>query len=262
MMASRGCQWNRCTFCSDILSVSGRTFRTRTVDSVIHEMREQARRHSTTNFLFLDLKLNSNPNLLRGIVENVQRNVRGAQWIGTVHVDGRSDNGLSRGELRAAVAAGMRRVSFGLESGSQKMLNAMDKGCTVERNSEFIRTAHEAGLSVRATMFKGYPGETAEDIELTAQFLERHADYIGRIRFNDFSILPGTPVERAVRADPALAAGFDIINADHRNARVRYRNRATGGRAYRRAKGRVIRIVHDINRRRLRSSAREFDGLM
>jgi radical SAM superfamily enzyme YgiQ (UPF0313 family) len=151
------------------------------VDSVIHEMREQARRHSTTNFLFLDLKLNSNPNLLRGIVENVQRNVRGAQWIGTVHVDGRSDNGLSRGELRAAVAAGMRRVSFGLESGSQKMLDAMDKGCTVERNSEFIRTAHEAGLSVRATMFKGYPGETAEDIELTAQFLEKHADYIGRI---------------------------------------------------------------------------------
>jgi radical SAM superfamily enzyme YgiQ (UPF0313 family) len=262
MMASRGCQWSRCNFCSDILSVSGRTFRNRSVESVMHEMREQARRHATTNFLFLDLKLNSNPHLLRGIVENVQRNVRGAQWIGTVHVDGRQDNGLSRSELRAAVTAGMRRVSFGLESGSQKMLDAMDKGCTVEGNSEFIRNAHEAGLSVRATMFKGYPGETAADVEMTADFLERHAAFIDRIRFNDFSILPGTPVEQAVSLDPARYPNFEVVRQDHRNARVYYRNRETGGHAYRKAKARVIRIVHEINRRKLRSSAREFDGLM
>ncbi len=167
LMASRGCQWDRCTFCSDIISVSGRTFRTRSAESVMHEVREQAKRHATGNFLFLDLKLNSNPALLRGIVENMQRSVPGAQWIGTVHVDTRKDNGLSRGELREAVRAGMRRVSFGLETGSQRLLDAMDKGSTVEGNAEFLRDAHDAGLSVRCTMFKGYPGETSEDLEAT-----------------------------------------------------------------------------------------------
>ena len=83
-MASRGCQWNKCLFCSDIVSASGRTFRTRSAENVLVEMREQSQRHDTRNFLFLDLKLNSNPNLMRGISEELQRYVPGAEWIGTV----------------------------------------------------------------------------------------------------------------------------------------------------------------------------------
>ncbi len=262
IMASRGCQWNRCTFCSDIVSVNGRTFRSRTVESVMHEMREQARRHQTQNFLFLDLKLNSNPHLFRGIIENVQRNVRGAQWIGTVHVDQRVDNGLSRSELKAAVAAGMRRVSFGLESGSQALLDAMDKGCTVEGNSEFIRNAHEVGLSVRCTMFKGYPGETAEDLEKTADFLETHSRYIDRIRFNDFSIIAGTKIYEELRDDPTRYPQIEAFRLSGKTARLFFSNRETTGTAYRRAKHRVLQAVYEINRREIRSSARAFDGLM
>lgn len=262
VMAGRGCQWNRCNFCSDIVSVSGRTYRGRSVESVLNEIREQARRHQTTNFLFLDLKLNSNPAFFRGLIDGVQRSVRGAQWIGTVHVDRRANNGLSRNDLRAAVAAGMRRVSFGLESGSQRMLDLMDKGCTVEANSEFIREAHDAGLSVRATMFKGYPGDTADDLIKTADFLRRHQPYIDRVRFNDFSILTGTPIYDRVAADPAAFPGIKMQRFDHRNARALYVNTDTGHPDYRRAKAEVARAVHAINRRKLRSSAQAFDGLM
>jgi len=262
MMAGRGCQWDRCTFCSDVSSVSGRTFRNRSLEHVMHEMREQSRRHQTGNFLFLDLKLNSNPNLLRGIVENVQRNVRGAQWIGTVHVDQRRDNGLSRGELRAAVSAGMRRVSFGLESGSQRMLDAMDKGCTVEGNAEFIRNAYEAGLSVRCTMFSGYPGETGRDLELTADFLEAHGRYIDRIRFNAFSIQEGTRIHERLRQDPDAYPAISLGRADARYGRSRYLNRDERSPAFRRARRRVLKAVYAINRRKIRSSARAFDGLM
>jgi radical SAM superfamily enzyme YgiQ (UPF0313 family) len=262
IMAARGCQWNRCNFCSDIVSVSGRTFRSRSVDHVLHEMREQARRHGTNNFLFLDLKLNSNPGLFRGIVENVQRNVPGAQWIGTVHVDRRRDNGLSRSELKAAVAAGMRRVSFGLETGSQRLLDAMDKGCTVEGNSEFIRNAHDVGLSVRCTMMKGFPGERAEDLERTADFLEAHLPYLDRVRFNDFSLPAGTPIADAVRESPEQYANFKMVRLNARQARVGYINTDGRDARYRKAKARTLRAVYAINRRKLRSSARNFDGLM
>lgn len=262
IMASRGCQWNRCNFCSDIVSVSGRSLRTRSVDNVLHEMREQARRHATTNFLFLDLKLNSSPTLFRGLIENIPRNVPGAQWIGTVHVDQRRDNGLSRADLRAAVAAGMRRVSFGLESGSQRLLDAMDKGCTVEGNAAFIRHAHEAGLSVRCTMMKGFPGETAEDLDLTANFLERHLPHIDRVRFNDFSLPAGTPIYEAVNAASPAYPNMRMLRPDARQARGRYLNTEGRSAAYRRAKLRVLRAVYAINRRKIRSSARIFDGLM
>ncbi len=74
-------------------------------------MQEQARRHETTNFLFLDLKLNSWPEMLRGIGRNIDRYVRGAEWLGTVHVDQRPDNGLSRKDLDAAVEIDGQRGS-------------------------------------------------------------------------------------------------------------------------------------------------------
>ncbi|WP_395670275.1 B12-binding domain-containing radical SAM protein [Phenylobacterium sp.] len=262
LMAGRGCQWDRCTFCSDISSVSGRTFRNRSVDDVMYEMREQSRRHQTQNFMFLDLKLNSNPNLMRGIAENVQRNVPGAQWIGTVHVDQRADNGLSQRDLQAAVKSGMRRVSFGLESGSQRMLDLFDKGCTVERNAEFIRTAHDAGLSIRCTMFSGYPGETAHDLDLTSEFLSRHGPFIDRVRFNAFSLHQGTIIYDRLHRD---STDFPEIKLGDPNARFGRRGFVNEGErplSYRRARTRVLNAVYAINSREIRSSAREFDGLM
>jgi len=220
MMSGRGCQWDKCRFCSDVVSVNGRTFRTRSVENVLHEMQEQSRRHDTTSFVFLDLKLNSYPEMIRGIAKGIQDLVQGAEWIGTVHVDLRKDNGLSREDLDLAVSGGMRRVSFGLESGSQRMLDLMQKGCSVERNAQFIRDAHAAGLSVRCTMIKGYPGETAADMQHTADFLEEHGDYIDRVRFNEFSLIDGTPIFEAMKNKNG--APMEFIEIDSKRARVQY----------------------------------------
>lgn len=261
LMTGRGCQWDKCAFCSDVVSVSGRTFRTRSVENVLLEIQEQARRHETTNFVFLDLKLNSYPDMIRGLAAEIQRYVQGAEWVGTVHVDLRKDNGLSRQDLTAAVAGGMRRVSFGLESGSQRMLDLMNKGCDVERNSQFIEDAHAAGLSIRCTMFKGFPGETAADMEATAAFLEKHTHHLDRVRFNDFSLHEDTPIYKATLAHQG-ATPLEVTRIVARNAKVEYRNHETGSRGYRRAKARALQAVYEINRRQIRSTARQFDGLM
>jgi radical SAM superfamily enzyme YgiQ (UPF0313 family) len=260
-MTGRGCQWAKCRFCSDVVSVSGRSYRTRSLGSVLQEMIEQSRRHGTDNFLFLDLKLNSNPAMFRGLAEQAQHAVPGAQWIGTVHVDNRRDNGLSRRDLKAAALGGMRRVSFGLESGSQRLLDLMDKGGSVEANSDFIRHAHEAGISVRCTMFQGYPGEEPSDLVKTAEFLEQHSAYIDRIRFNDFSVIEGTPIWTDI-VEQANVAGFNVIELQSRHAKARYRNAQTGSADYRQAKARVLAAVYAINKRHVRRGAQMFDGLM
>lgn len=267
LMTGRGCQWNRCRFCSDIVSVSGRSFRTRSVSHVLAEMQEQSRRHGLKSFVFLDLKLNSYPDMMRGIASKVQQYVPGAEWVGTVHVDERDDNGLSRADLKSAVAGGMRRISFGLESGSQRMLDLIDKGCTVERNAAFLRNAHEAGLSVRCTMFKGYPGETARDMELTASFLEQNAKFIDRIRFNEFSLIEDTPIykEMTGQSNKHASSGSDeieIVALHHNRAKAQYINHGTTSRDYRKAKAKALDTVYRINRKAIRSAARQFDGLM
>lgn len=261
LMTGRGCQWDKCLFCSDVISVSGRTFRTRSVENVLLEMQEQSRRHDTRNFLFLDLKLNSYPPMMRGIASGIQDLVPGAEWIGTVHVDLRKDNGLSREDLELAVGSGMRRVSFGLETGSQRMLDLMQKGSSVEANSEFVRHAHDVDLSVRCTMFQGFPGETAADMEATAEFLEKHSTFLDRVRFNDFTLLLDTPIYKAVKNDEESAPAKLRDNVIHRVAGG-YQNPEGSSLSYRRAKARALRAVFEINRRPLRPAARQFDGLM
>lgn len=262
LMTGRGCQWDRCHFCSDVFTVNGRTFRTRSIENVLLEMQEQARRHATTSFLFHDLKLNSYPDMIRGIASNVQSYVNGAEWIGTVHVDLRKDNGLSRRDLFSAVSGGMRRINFGLESGSQALLDRMDKGTSVARNSEFIRDAYDAGLSVRCSMFKGYPGETADDMEKTGLFLEKHASYLDRIRFSDFSLLADTPIYQIINGKKAEITGFNVTKNIKAKARSNYINNRADQSAYSKALRKVLRIVHGINSRPIRSAARQFDGVM
>ena len=262
IMTGRGCQWGRCVFCSDVVSANGRTFRTRSLENVMMEIREQSRRYATNNFLFLDLKLNSHPALFRGIAERIQIAAPGAQWIGTVHVDTRSDNGLSARDLKNAANAGMRRISFGLETASPRLLDLMDKGTSIEAIEAFVRHASEAGLSVRATMFRGFPGETADDLAITNAFLMRHSSYIDRIRFNDFSVPEETPIWFALRKQDPKYPDTRLTGTDHRSARANYVSGYADSAAYRRAKSRLLATIHAINRRPLRPEAQMFDGLM
>lgn len=262
IMTGRGCQWNKCVFCSDVVIASGRSFRTRSIENVLAEIREQSRRYQTNNFIFLDLKLNSVPDMFRGLAENIQTAAPGAQWIGTVHVDQRKDNGLSPADLKAASRSGMRRINYGLESGSQRLLDLMKKGASVEGNSAFARHAHEAGLSVRCSMFRGFPGETPDDVEQTTSFLQEHMRYIDRINFCDFSVPEETPIWRSLMDGGEEYPGIRVLNRDATKARVDYVNLDARSPAYRKAKARLLGVVHAINRRPLRPEAQMFDRLM
>ena len=261
-MTGRGCGWNVCTFCSDVITSNGRTFRSRPLSAVLDEMREQAQRYQATDFNFLDLKLNSDLSLWRGLIDNFQDCVPGGRWIGTVHVDGKDENGLDYATLQAAKASGLTRISFGLETGSQPLVRRMAKGTRVERNAQFIQDAHRAGLSVRCSMMMGYPGETVDDLRATRDFLHTHQQQLDRIRPARFKAIPGTRFATLYQKRPNRFHGIEVQVWDHRLARAEYSNSTTTARDYRKVKREVLAIIHAINRQPLRDAARQFDGLM
>jgi radical SAM superfamily enzyme YgiQ (UPF0313 family) len=79
---------------------------------------------------------------------------------------------LLRGKTIPALArAGAKIVWVGAESGSQKILDAMDKGTRVEQIYEATRQLHAHGVKVAFFLQFGYPGETREDIELTLKMV-------------------------------------------------------------------------------------------
>ncbi len=95
---------------------------------------------------------------------------------------------------------------------------------------------------------------------LTAECLQRHAPYLDRVRFNEFSLMENTPIYNAMMAQ-ANGRSFKVRRSVHRRALADYFNWEGRDRAYRRAKANAHSAVFEINRRPVRTSARQFDGL-
>lgn len=133
-----------------------------------------------------------------------------------MHVGRELPNGLSDEEVRAASRAGLTRVTFGLESGSQRILDAMDKGTSIETNQEFLRHSSEAGISVRCTVIQGYPGEEAADLDLTARFLEQNTAWLDRVRINRFNALVGSRLSKEYEKDSTNHPGLRDLEWEFR----------------------------------------------
>jgi anaerobic magnesium-protoporphyrin IX monomethyl ester cyclase len=109
----------------------------------------------------------------------------------------RADLLTREGEVDALARAGAQTVWMGAESGSQKILDAMDKGTRVEQIHEAARRVKRAGIRVGFFLQFGYPGERREDIEKTIQLVrDCEPDDIG---ISVSYPMPGTKFYEAVR---------------------------------------------------------------
>ncbi len=262
IITGRGCGWGVCTFCSDVTSTAGRTFRSRSPENVLSELSHQHGRHDARLFVFTDLKLNSNLDVWRTLSREFQNVVPGARWLGAVHVGSRGENGLALDDLSRARAAGMVRLTTGFESGSQRLLDRMAKGVDLDLTSQFLINAYKADISVRMTMITGFPGERAEDVDETTSFLQRHERYIERIPIYRFQIMTGTRFAQRLERKPQRFNGLGEITLDHRHGQIGHEYSETANPRYRSSISNLLRIVHKINRKPLRPSARDFEGVM
>jgi len=109
----------------------------------------------------------------------------------------RPDLLLRASEIEALARAGCHTVWIGAESGSQKILDAMEKGTRIEQIEETTRRLREHGVRVGYFIQLGYPGETFADIRATVRLLRRNLpDELG---ISVAYPLPGTPFYERVR---------------------------------------------------------------
>jgi radical SAM superfamily enzyme YgiQ (UPF0313 family) len=156
----------------------------------------------------------------------------------------------------------MVRLTTGLESGSQRILEKMVKGTDLEVTSRFLFDAREAGISVRTTMIIGYPGEMASDVDQTTEFLKDHSSCLDRINLNRMQIMSGTQFARQVSRKPARFPDVVVNSANHQQAQIHHHFRPTEDPDYRKAISRLLAVVHRINRKPLAEAARDFEGVM
>ena len=172
IITSRGCP-SQCTFCL-ASKMCGRAFRARGPSKVVDELEWLRDTFGAEAFAFYDDTFTFDVKRVIAICDEMKKRKVGLPWDCRTRVDKVSKELLTK--LRST---NCQLIHFGVESGSQQMLNTMRKGTTVEQNARAIKWAKEAGISVAISLVIGYPGETPEMLKQTIDFMYKtKPDYV------------------------------------------------------------------------------------
>jgi anaerobic magnesium-protoporphyrin IX monomethyl ester cyclase len=172
LVSSRGCPY-RCNWCAK--PVFGSTYHFRSAERVAREMRRMKNEFGAEHIWFADDIFALSPQWTRAFSDQVDK--LGAAL--PFKMQSRCDL-MTRDTVGALRRAGCEEVWMGAESGSQKVLDAMDKGTRVGQIYEARENLKRHGIRVGYFLQFGYPGETGADIERTIQMVrETRPDDIG-----------------------------------------------------------------------------------
>jgi radical SAM superfamily enzyme YgiQ (UPF0313 family) len=184
--ASRGCPFH-CRFCDT--STFGAKIRRYSAPKVFEMMQRLYDEYGVRHVMFVD-------DLFLAVREKVEELChlileRGLKmtWTCTARVDT-----VKPGVLELMKRAGCWEISFGLETGSDELLEKMDKLARVEKSEQAVRWTADAGIRTKGLFMLGYPGETRESIALTRDFVRRIPMTI--MNLTKFTPYPGSPVYR------------------------------------------------------------------
>lgn len=180
ILASRGCYWGKCGFCDIAYSFPGK-FRMRDPEKIVQDMNTIFKNDHIKTFKFWDDALPLS--FLMPFSDLLIRQNSPYIWECNLRFD---KVFLNKKIMRKLFKAGCRALSFGLESGSQRILNLMDKGVDINDVPQILRFAKEAGIFTHIYLITGYPGETIDDLNITKQFLYDNQSFIYSIQVSPF----------------------------------------------------------------------------
>lgn len=170
MFTSRGCPY-KCLFCDR--PHLGKNFRARSANSVVDEMKECLEMGIKEIFIYDDTFGIDRQRVLNICSEIIKRNLDIAWDIRT------RVNTVDEEMLKALKKAGCQRIHYGVEAGTQKILNVLRKGITLEMAETAFKLTRKAGIQTLAYFMIGSPTETKEDILKTIKFMKKlNPDYV------------------------------------------------------------------------------------
>ena len=197
MISSRGCPYN-CIYCSS-QSTFGRKHRHHSVKRILEELESLINKHGAKEVYFLDDLFTINKEWVNELCNNIiQRKInQKILWSCNTRT-----NLIDLPTLKNMKKAGCWQIHFGIESGSQRLLNLIKKGTTLQQSRDAIKLCRKAGIQTRAYFMLGLPSETKEESLKTIEFAkEIDPDYA---KFSLTTPYPGTELFDIVKKEGNL----------------------------------------------------------
>ena len=161
---TRGCPY-KCNWCAK--PIYGNRYNSRSPERVAAEMAKMIKEHGVDHFWVCDDIFGLKPGWVQKFRDEVKRLDIQPQY----KIQSRADLLLQEDNIDALVASGLKTAWIGAESGSQKILDAMDKGTKVEQIYEATRLLKTKGVEMCFFLQFGYLSESKEDIDKTIKML-------------------------------------------------------------------------------------------
>ena len=152
---SRGCV-AQCSFCAETYFWR---FRSLTPERVVEEMEYQIHKHNIERFWFVDSLVNGNIKNFEKLVDLIIENDLDIKWNSYARCDGR----MTESFLKKVKNSGCSALSFGVESGSQKVLLDMRKKIEIWEIENNLRDCSKVGIVTHVNWIVGFPTETPID---------------------------------------------------------------------------------------------------
>ncbi|GGL05294.1 hypothetical protein Sme01_63840 [Sphaerisporangium melleum] len=189
---TRGCYWNKCTFCDYGLNSDRPTSpsRERPVEEVVADL-ERITGFSRTVYFAVDAM---SPRYLRLLCDAMKDLPAKVRWAAELRLERTFPKRDMAQRLRDA---GCVAVSFGYESASQRVLDLIDKGVRIAEVPEILRELAKHGIGAQMMGFTGFPGERGDEAARTYDFLIEHEDLWSIAGIGTFSLTPGSIVAKS-----------------------------------------------------------------
>ena len=192
MATTRGCPF-KCNWCAK--PIYGNRYNSRSPQHVVRELKMLKAKYNPDHIWFCDDIFGLKPGWVQEFASLVEE--EGLRF--KFKIQGRVDLMLQENNIRDLARAGCDAVWMGAESGSQKILDAMDKGTTVYQIYEATGLLKKYGIKPCFFIQFGYPGETNEDIQRTIKMINELLPH--EIGISVSYPLPGTAFFEKVQHD-------------------------------------------------------------
>ncbi len=208
MMTSRGCPYN-CSFCLWPQSMYGHKQRFRSLDNVFSEIDMLVKRYGVRELNIDDGTFTTRRERVLEFCRRLRKEKYGLIWTCNGRVDNLDDEML--GEMRRA---GCKLIRLGVESGSQEVLDRIQKGLTLKQIEDGVRMVKKSGIQALGGFMFGFPYDTRESVEQTIAFAKRLSP--DQAQFSINMCYPGTSLyEYAKENDLILAKSFTEFDMTH-----------------------------------------------
>jgi hypothetical protein len=179
---NRGCYYGECTFCT-LPTVIGPGYRTRRASTIVDQVLHLSEELGTRNVNFITDCMP--PGMIKDLPDELMAKNAHLRWWCDARVEPKA---YTREGARRLYESGCRKLLFGFETATPRLLKLMMKGQSLKSTIDVATNCAEAGISVTFYAMVGFPSETKEEARATLDFLVAHKDVVREVSLQTFHI--------------------------------------------------------------------------